>query len=88
MIGAGTALFEAIKVSVPPVVLTYISANKLGVPPLALMLTNCSKFQLPEGIVVTLGSLEIVANEPINWSPAPAALNVVPAPTYIFLSKT
>jgi hypothetical protein len=88
VIGFGTALFDAIKVSVPPVVLTYISANKLGVPPLALMATNCSKFQLPEGIVVILGSLNIVANEPINWSPAPDAVNVVPAPIYKSLSKT
>jgi len=54
--------------------------TKLGVPPAAFNATYCSKFQLPAGIVVTLGSLDIVANEPINWSPAPVAVKVVPAP--------
>ena len=87
-IDSGDAEFEAISVSVPPVVLTYISAYNSGVPPFELIEAYCSKFQLPEGIVVTFGSLDTVANEPISCAPAPVAVNVVPVLITKFLSKT
>ena len=50
----------------------------MGVPPLELIETKFSKFQFPDGMLVTFGSPASVANDPIK--PLPIESRVVPAP--------